>query len=116
MPIFANDVDAALQEVNESETSLEFPAVLESDGFVFRIKWLGQTIWDSWEDEREFNEEKNEYEPLGLYLMEQQKDLLHCLNSEMKDRVARLRTTNGMGATPVSPAPTQTPLVDKMES
>ena len=32
-----------------------------------------------------------------------------------EDRAKALRTTNGMGATPVSPAPTQTPLVDKME-
>lgn len=80
------EVFQALNELNECEDCLMFPAEMRTDGFSFRIDWLGQCLWMSEEDEREFNEEKDEWEPLGQYLIREQNKRFADIENEIKQR------------------------------
>lgn len=74
-----------VEELNElcvcaEDTSEEFYWTLKSTGTCSIIEYVGVTMWCSEEDEREFNEEKNEYEPLIDYLIRAQNRLIENLS------------------------------------
>lgn len=51
------------------ETGYDSPVlILETDGFRIKIYIKGDMLWYSEGDEREYDEEKGEYEPLEQYL------------------------------------------------
>lgn len=54
---------------------------LYTDGFSEIISFLGQPIWASDEDDREFSEVTNEYEPLEPYLLRKAQELIININS-----------------------------------
>lgn len=53
-----------LDDGEEHEDYFEFL----SDGYNYKIKFLGICIYKDYEDEREWIEENNDYEPLESYL------------------------------------------------
>jgi hypothetical protein len=66
----------AVFNINEniSESTIDqgesvYPLILSTDGLTLQVEFLGMSIWNSEEDEREFNEEKNEYESLELFMI-----------------------------------------------
>jgi hypothetical protein len=62
---------------------LEF-LTYHSDGIIERIKFLGKTIWDSENNDRKFNEDENEWEPLEPYIREIMIKKLEFLNKQLK--------------------------------
>ena len=68
----AQDVLAVVSELNEEielkELASSYFLDFLSNGDCSVIKFLGESIWSSEEDERIFDEELNEYEPLRDYL------------------------------------------------
>jgi len=54
---------------------------LRTDGFSIIIIFMGyHRIWFSDEDEREFDEDKNEYEPLERYLRREAQKIIDQIN------------------------------------
>lgn len=52
----------------DSESKYSMPVLLTTDGTSLLIEICGTQIWNDDEDDREFSEEKNEYEPLEPFL------------------------------------------------
>lgn len=65
-------------DINE-EMGFNRPLYFESDGNCMIVKWLGETIWNSENDERYFSEEKDDWEPLKPYLKLKCKRLLESI-------------------------------------
>lgn len=57
------------------------PVTVRTDGVIHVVEWAGFCLYDSGQDERDFDEEKDEWEPLRDYLLNQ-----------MVDRVEDLKT------------------------
>lgn len=55
------------------------PYTYSSDGYTCIVKFMGIDIWNSEDDEREFYEDTNLYEPLEYYLRRETKKLLMYL-------------------------------------
>jgi len=72
-------VEAINQALHESQEGEDCQAVLltfSTDGDDAIVKFLTQTIFLSSEDEREFDEQKNEWEPMQQYLWKQMNSIL----------------------------------------
>lgn len=52
---------------------------LVSDGHSLAIECFGETLWMDSEDDRPFNEETNEYEPLESFIKNIMKEMLNNL-------------------------------------
>jgi hypothetical protein len=52
----------------DSKSEYSMPILLTTDGASLLIEIYGVQIWNDDEDDREFSEEKNEYEPLEPFL------------------------------------------------
>jgi len=77
-----NEVLEAVRKLNEeimedNEGGTEYCCfwVLETNGIDIIINFLGQGMWRSDEDERDFDESKNEYEPLEPFLRRESKKI-----------------------------------------
>lgn len=82
------EVIKAVTELNETsfdEVSQFYEPMFtySIDGFAERVNFLGVTIWASYDDCRDFNEDKNEYEPF-----------IDCLKREASRRVKNLKQSN----------------------
>ena len=69
--------DLAVREEEECYLYLE----IMSNWFCTKITFLSYDIWNSEDDEREFNEEKGEYEPLESYLRKKVCEILMALSA-----------------------------------
>ena len=58
------DIQACVEDGNEFYIDLSY----SSDGYHEIISYMDQLIWSSENDDREFNEDKNEYESLELLI------------------------------------------------
>jgi hypothetical protein len=52
---------------------------LYSEGYNFRITFIGIEIWDSVNDERKYIDEKDDYEPLYDYIKNETNDMIDAL-------------------------------------
>lgn len=65
---------------DNSTSSQQFVLEYHSDGYNVIIEFLGSKIWISYEDEREWIKEKNDYEPLEDYLKREINKMIDNLN------------------------------------
>ena len=64
---------------NEYEEAMFFPLVFDTDGMSFKVDFLGSTIFSADDDEREFSESKNEYEPVEGFLIQKINETINAL-------------------------------------
>ena len=83
--ILSNEVLNAVENINqevydffEEKYGETFPILeLQTDGFAINITFMGSfRLWCDDDEEREFNEIKNEYEPLEPYLRKETQRLI----------------------------------------
>ncbi len=77
------NINQEIYDFLEKEYGIRFPILnLETDGFSILITFMGNyVLWFSEEDEREFNANKNEYEPLEQYLRREAQKLIDQIGS-----------------------------------
>lgn len=62
-------VNTLEQEIFEQTEGMEyFNIVATSNGFCTRVSFIGIELWNSEDDQREYIEDKDEYEPMETYL------------------------------------------------
>lgn len=59
----------------------------QSNGFQYIVKWLGVIIYNSDNDERAFDEAKNEYEPIELFLRKECDKIVKKLTSNCFEKI-----------------------------
>lgn len=57
------------------------PVDYSTTGVESAVSWMGQTIWFDGEDEREFIEEKNDYEPIEPFLRKKITELIGTISN-----------------------------------
>ena len=81
---------SAINDDMDQESDSQFHLVeLRTTGYAILVQWLGRTVWSSEDDERAFDEERNEYEPLEPFLRRACAELARNVSAES----AGLRTT-----------------------
>lgn len=89
MPLLST-VDAIVGELNDDiydslgsncKDSYCFIVDYHCDGYMVVIEFLGLQIWSSDDDDREFNEEENKYEPLKPYLIKKIINVINVLST-----------------------------------
>lgn len=86
-----NEIIEAIGNINNNfievseENGYDYQLELISNGNTFVIRWLDITIWNSDDDSRQFDEDKNEYEPLEQFLKKRIKQLFDNLCIVFKD-------------------------------
>ena len=70
-----SEIYAAVEELNdEMYVGLDWyvPFSMESFGYANTyIKFMGEVVWQSQDDPRDFDEDRNEYEPLKPFLIKE---------------------------------------------
>ena len=56
---------------------------IESTGMQTIVKWLGVCLWNSDDDARTFNEEKNDYEPIEEFLRKKGRKLAESVSKQL---------------------------------
>lgn len=85
-----NEAIKLIKYLNEEFLEVEgsglgfIPYVLESCGFDFRILFCGHVVFRLDDDERDFDEEKNEYESLRDFVLKISSEILFVLNAGIK--------------------------------
>jgi len=80
MNTFLTELENAISDVSEINERISdvaenveeanlFRLQLETDGYNFGIRWMDFQLYSSNDEDREFSEEKNEYEPFIPFLL-----------------------------------------------
>ena len=79
-PQLLNIVDTAVSNINmdlqEDEKEDEIYLEIHTNGFCIVVKFLGEQIWSSENEDRNFDDDANEWEPLEPFLRKKCKDLI----------------------------------------
>ncbi len=82
-------INQEIYDFFEEKYGATFPLLnLETDGFAFVITFMGNyQLWFSEEDERDFDEVKDEYEPFEPYLRRETQKMINKIgNIKIKGR------------------------------
>ncbi|HDZ25766.1 hypothetical protein LCGC14_1796160 [marine sediment metagenome] len=76
-------INQEIYDFFEEKYSETFPILeLQTDGFYIIINFMGNyRLWFSEEDEREFDEDKNDYEPFEPYLRRETQKIIDQIGS-----------------------------------
>jgi hypothetical protein len=83
------EINFVISKINEEsydkfEGSEFFTLSYTSDGKNIKIEFLGESIWESYDDARDFDEDKNEYEPLETFLKREINKMIDSLQQQKK--------------------------------
>lgn len=75
------EIFEAIQNIQQDipEDATEYSLEFATNGSEARIDFLGVNLWISAEDERDFNEETNKYEPFELFLRRRLQEELNTI-------------------------------------
>jgi phage-related protein len=75
------------EEMENEDISESFFFVAHTDGNCSVIEFIGSDLWNSEDDDREFFEDKNEWEPLVNYIRRKRDELLSNIIKHQKLRI-----------------------------
>ena len=92
------EVVAVVRELNSEvddveDVSQSFYFEMLTDGNCSIVEWMGETLWSSEDDARDYIEEKDEYEPLTNYLRRERDKFL--------DDAIKHKTASNKQSTPI---------------